>query len=245
MLDWTQRHNVRFLETEKKVFSRLLDVSGTLDGKALTDSCTDLKCCPEAFKNRLTLLDWKTSNHLYLEYIMQIGFYDLAEQEEHGTDFEDWWIIRLGKEDGEFDPWHLDRNAISLGQKAFRSALSLNRDLQSLEEYERARKDAISVIRKAEAERAREVKEATACSYSGKFKGSKFPTCNNGAGCEKCVKIYVDRQVGKMFPSVWTMWDQKQLEAGYVDSATTLDGTIISERATCHHQPVASLLDSL
>jgi hypothetical protein len=214
MLDWAQRHNVRFLETEKKVFSRSLDVSGTLDGKALTDSCGDLKCCGEAFKDRLSLIDWKTSNHLYLEYIMQVGFYWLAENEEHGTQFDDAWIIRLGKEDGEFDPWHLDQDAISWGQKAFRSALDLTRDLAALEEHEKARKDAISVLRKAEAEVARELKARTACSYSSKFKGSKYPTCNGGAGCEKCVQIWLDRQVGSMLGWVWSMWDQKQLGAG-------------------------------
>jgi hypothetical protein len=214
MLDWAQRHNVRFLETEKKVFSRSLDVSGTLDGKALTDSCGDLKCCGEAFKDRLSLIDWKTSNHLYLEYIMQVGFYWLAENEEHGTQFDDAWIISLGKEDGEFDPWHLDQDAISWGQKAFRSALDLTRDLAALEEHEKARKDAISVLRKAEAEVARELKARTACSYSSKFKGSKVRQCWEGGMCTTCAKIYLDRQVEKMFPSVWAMWDQKQLGAG-------------------------------
>ena len=108
-LDWTRAHNVRFLATEQKVFSRLLDISGTLDGKALTDSCEDPKCCPEDFKDRLSLIDWKTSNHLYLEYIMQVGFYWQAELEEHGTVFDDAWVIRLGKEDGEFGPLALGR----------------------------------------------------------------------------------------------------------------------------------------
>ena len=242
MLDWTRAHNVRFIATEQKVFSRTLDVSGTLDGKALTDSCQDLKCCTEAFKDRLTLLDWKTSNHLYNEYIIQVGFYDEAEQEEHGTDFEEWWVIQLGKDTGEFVAWHLDRGSISRGQKAFLSALNLNRDLEDLEEYEKARKDAISVIRKAQAAEARVLKNAEACAYSGKFKGSKYPTCNEGQPCKKCVQIYLDRQVEKMFPSVWTMWDQKQLEAGVETSVVRPSD---SKPATDGRERFARLLDSL
>jgi hypothetical protein len=231
MLDWAQHHNVRFLETEKKIFSRDLDVSGTLDGKALTDSCKDLKCCPEAFQDRLSLIDWKTSNHLYLEYIMQVGFYWQAELEEHGTVFDDAWVIRLGKEDGEFDPWHLDTGAISRGQKAFRSALDLNRDLGDLEEYEKARKDAISVLRKAEAEVARQLKRAEACAYSGKFKGSKYPTCNDGNPCRKCVQIWLDRQVEKNLGWVFKTWEFKQLGAGDAETRDVF--------RTCFDQSVA------
>jgi hypothetical protein len=236
MLDWTRAHNVRFLETEKKVFSRNLDVSGTLDGTALTDSCTDRKCCPEAFIDRLSLVDWKTSNHLYLEYIMQVGFYWLAEQEEHGTAFDDAWVIRLGKEDGEFDPWHLDKNAIYRGQNAFKSALRLTDDMRSLETAEKARKDAISVIRKAEAEVARELKARTACAYSGKFKGSKFPSCNDGKGCEACLKIYLDRQIEKAYGSTWKLWEQKQLGSG---GAGDVGDALVGVVRTSSSQPVS------
>jgi hypothetical protein len=242
MLDWAQRHNVHFLATEQKVFSRNLDVSGTLDGKARTDSCGDRKCCSKDFKNRLSLIDWKTSNHLYLEYIMQVGFYWLAEQEEHGTAFDDAWVIRLGKENGEFDPWHLDTGAISRGQKAFRSALDLTRDLEDLETYEKARKDAISVIKKAEAEVRRELKKTVACAYSSKFKGSKPPTCNLGKGCEACNQIYLDRQIERQVGWVWKTWDFKQLGAGDVGNAKV--GVVRpsrSEHLSRGHQLLASL----
>jgi hypothetical protein len=246
MLDWEQHHNVRFIATEQKVFSRNLDVSGTLDGKALTDSCQDRKCCPEDFADRLSLIDWKTSNHLYLEYIMQVGFYWLAEEEERGTVFDDAWVIRLGKEDGEFDPWHLGKDAISRGQDAFRSALQLTKDMDALEVGEKARKDTISVIRKAEAEVARELKKRVACAYSGKFKGSKRPTCNGGAGCGACLKIYLDRQIDKAYGSTWKLWEQKQLGAGGAgnvgDAVVGVGGTSVRQPLSRGRELLASLL---
>ena len=108
----------------------------------------------------------------------------------------------------------MDAGSISRGQKAFRSALDLNRDLGDLEEYEKARKDAISVLRKAEAAESREEKNKMACSYSSKFKGSKYPTCNDGHPCLKCVQIWLDRQVEKNVGWVWKSWEHKQLGVG-------------------------------
>jgi hypothetical protein len=62
---WMQAHNVRFIRTERKIYSREFDFSGTLDGEALVDSCDDPMCkgCRgRVFKDRHSLIDWKTSN---------------------------------------------------------------------------------------------------------------------------------------------------------------------------------------
>lgn len=68
-------HNIRWVATERKVYSREHQVSGTLDGLAWTDSCSDPCCCSKSYKDHLSLIDWKTSNYLYLEYRMQTAAY--------------------------------------------------------------------------------------------------------------------------------------------------------------------------
>ena len=63
-LKWMVSHNVRWLQTEKKVYSRQWGYAGTADGLCVCDSCGDRLCCPRRFKSRLSLADWKSSNAL-------------------------------------------------------------------------------------------------------------------------------------------------------------------------------------
>ena len=93
-LDWMSEHKVKWLQTERKVYSRLYDYAGTMDGLCLVDG-------------KVSVADWKTSNGLYPEYCYQTAAYQHAYQEETGETIADRWILRLGKEDAEFDPWHL------------------------------------------------------------------------------------------------------------------------------------------
>jgi hypothetical protein len=193
-LSWMAAHNVRWVATEKKIYSREFEIPGTMDGIARTDSCSDRKCCPQEFKDHLSVIDWKTSNNLYIEYIMQVATYRVAEQEENGTAYDDAWIIRLGKEDGEFEPWYLDQEGLQLGWNAFRSALELTRGIKALEEYQKGRKAASKAIKKAEyavlkAEALRE-----ACAGAAKYKGIRPPRCNGGEPCRSCIHKYVDRK---------------------------------------------------
>jgi hypothetical protein len=81
---WMDAHNVRWQETETKIYSRTYDYAGTSDGVAACDSCDDRACCPEAFKDRLCLIDWKSSNHLHDSYLMQTAAYLQALMEEFG-----------------------------------------------------------------------------------------------------------------------------------------------------------------
>ena len=132
-LDWINKHNVRWICTERKVYSRSLEYAGTMDGLCHANSCNDPKCCPVEFKDRLTLVDWKTSNYLYKEYILQTAAYKKAYEEETKEVIEDVWIIRLGKTDSKFEAWHLSEEMRFDGLEAFTSALSLTRVMKSIE----------------------------------------------------------------------------------------------------------------
>ena len=74
-LAWIKAHNVRFLCTERKVYSKEHQVSGTLDGMAWTDSCEDKTCCQGHYKDHLSLIDWKSANYLYTEFLYQSAAY--------------------------------------------------------------------------------------------------------------------------------------------------------------------------
>jgi hypothetical protein len=129
-LKWMQAHNVRWKATERKVYSRKYKVAGTLDGLCLVDSCSDYLCCPgtkerPAFKDRLTVADWKTANGLYPEFCYQTAIYQFAVQEEDGITVEDRWILRLDKEDATFEPWHLTADCYEADLHGFLSCLQL------------------------------------------------------------------------------------------------------------------------
>jgi hypothetical protein len=228
-LGWMAAHNVRWIATEKKIYSREFEIPGTMDGIARTDSCTDKKCCSQEFKDHLSVIDWKTSNNLYLEYIMQVATYRVAEQEENGTAYDDAWIIRLGKEDGEFEPWHLDLEALELGWKAFRSAQELTQWVKALEEWLAGRKAAQRAIKKVEAAERKESKLRDACAGAAKYKGIRPPRCNGGDPCKSCIHRFVDRKwLGVVFSPMLTAGGKDE-ELARVQTAEPDAGSLVLE----------------
>lgn len=194
-LNWMNQHKVRWISTERKVYSRQYKYAGTLDGLCYVSSCSDPRCCPVAFTNRLTVADWKTSNYLYIEYILQVTSYLVAYNEETNANAVDRWIIRLGKDDGEFDPWHLGPETLQDDMAAFLLALDLTRAVNLLEarmaEYKTARskrKAALKAATKAEALKA-------ACKASRTYTGTRKPRCKAfyGEPCEACLKKYNEK----------------------------------------------------
>lgn len=225
-LDWMSRHNVRWICTERKIYSRAYKYAGTMDGLCICDSCYNPLCCPEEFIDRLSVADWKTSNHLYMEYVLQTAGYENAYEEENHVDIEDRWIIRLGKEDGEFEPWHLEKHNFSDDFGGFLDALDLTRRVRLIEGRIAAKKADIRAALKEERNRARIVQEAEekarkaeehskkqkarvealalACTASKTYKGVRKPTCKTGIGggpCVSCAFKYAKMQETKDIPT--------------------------------------------
>jgi len=94
--NWMRRHNVVWLESEKVVYSRKWNFAGTMDGMAYVD-------------DQICIIDWKSSNALRTEYLYQTAAYQAAYEEEHGVKFPGRWILRLGKEEGDFESWFADQ----------------------------------------------------------------------------------------------------------------------------------------
>lgn len=88
--DWRKKHNVTFTHSEEKVYSRLVQVAGTIDAIGMIDGET-------------AIIDFKTSNAIWPEMRLQVSFYKEAWEEMTGLKIAKRWIIRFGKEDGEFE----------------------------------------------------------------------------------------------------------------------------------------------
>lgn len=84
-LEWIDENKVKFLSTERVVYSRKHDFIGKMDIEAKVNS-------------KLALIDIKTSNGIYNTYNMQTAAYVKADEEESGCKYHGRWIIRLAKE---------------------------------------------------------------------------------------------------------------------------------------------------
>lgn len=246
-LDWMQQHNVRWLGTERKVYSRMYKYAGTMDGLCKIDSCGDAKCCPHFYTDRLSIADWKSSNYLYMEYLLQTAAYMQAYIEEmcvvdpHGPLVTDRWVIRLGKEDGEFDPWHAEWDAFKEDFDGFLLALKLGRSVRSIKGRIKAKDDAArdlakavkkaakdareeaeaaaKALAKAEKQQAQEEALRFACKGSEKYKGVRPPRCNEGTPCKSCLAKYAARhpEVEVIDPRAFTIVRTPQLLLGTGD----------------------------
>lgn len=149
--NWMKAHNVRWIETESKIYSKEYGYAGTMDGLALVDSCSDRTCCRHAFKDHLSLIDWKSSNYLYIEYLFQTASYQHAKQEESGMQIVDRWVLRLGKneeEAGKFEPWYMGPEDFAEDFAGFVACLNLVNLLDSVNNRMKDQKNKIRAIKK-------------------------------------------------------------------------------------------------
>lgn len=89
-LDWVKQHKVKFIASEKLVYSMKHGYAGTCDGIALIGK-----------EQKPYIIDYKVSKGLYPGVAMQTAAYQLAETEESGTEYAGRWAIRLSKETEE------------------------------------------------------------------------------------------------------------------------------------------------
>lgn len=273
-LDWMQKHNVRWHSTERKIYSRKYKYAGTMDGLCTCDSCDDPKCCPVPFKDHLTVADWKTSNYLYLEYLYQTAAYMQAYNEEEAYNNRtqgkftpratDRWVIRLGKEDGEFEPWHCNASTTENDIQGFIDCLDLVRRVRNTQARISERKADLRAALKVERDAARAVKEALekaeraeakakrqqerlealqlACGASKKYKGSRKPSCKagkDGGPCVACAFKYAKAQEKKPV--------QKQSNVGAFPhkEIVCLDGMTTEVKNSIKPKPDSEKLQSL
>lgn len=90
-LSWEKQHKVEYIFSERKVYALAENYAGTVDIVALVDGVR-------------SVVDIKTSNFVNEEFWLQTAGYAHALMQEFEEPIEERWIVRLGKEDGAFDP---------------------------------------------------------------------------------------------------------------------------------------------
>ncbi|MGY3406079.1 hypothetical protein ACVWZV_002192 [Bradyrhizobium sp. GM5.1] len=87
-LDWVAANKVKFISSERVVYSKKHDYIGKMDIEAKVNG-------------KLCLIDIKTSSGIYNTFGMQTAAYLKADEEESGRKYHGRWIIRLSKETEE------------------------------------------------------------------------------------------------------------------------------------------------
>jgi hypothetical protein len=119
-LAWRDMNRVEILVTELPLVSDRFRFGGTLDALGTVDG-------------ELSLLDWKTGNRIYPEFIAQVAAYRQL-WEEHNPDqpIKSLHLLRVGKEHGDFHHHSWPLPVLDLGWEAFalmRSLYDLDKQL--------------------------------------------------------------------------------------------------------------------
>ena len=83
-LKWAKENKVKFIHSERKIYSKKHGYAGTLDAEAKVNG-------------KLAIIDFKTSNAFYPEYFLQTVAYQQAREEEEGKKYDGAYIIRFSK----------------------------------------------------------------------------------------------------------------------------------------------------
>lgn len=96
-LDFVKSRDTKFKEAERIIYSREYEYVGRTDVLAELDG-------------RLTIIDYKTANGIYLEMLLQLCLYWFAYEEENGIVLDEGMIVRFDKETGEFHEHTISRD---------------------------------------------------------------------------------------------------------------------------------------
>lgn len=89
-LNWVDDNKIKFLESEKLVYSKKHDYIGTMDAIATING-----------GRKRFVIDYKVANGLYPSVAYQTAGYLKADEEESGAQYAGRWAIRLSKETEE------------------------------------------------------------------------------------------------------------------------------------------------
>lgn len=107
---WAASVKFEPIESELMVYSRRWHYAGTLD-------------CVAKINGKLAVIDFKSSKSYWPEMDLQVSAYRQAYQEMTGRKPKEAWILRLGKEDGEFEA--IQVKSLAKSMRAFKGAYEL------------------------------------------------------------------------------------------------------------------------
>jgi hypothetical protein len=117
---WMDEHRVEPVEPECRIYSRLYRYAGTMDFSAVVDG-------------EPAIVDWKTSAAIYDEYRLQTAAYAEAYGEMSGREVMHRWVVRIGKDDAEFEAVSFSPETLDRDLGAFLAAQALRSRMKEIE----------------------------------------------------------------------------------------------------------------
>lgn len=123
-LKWVEENKIKFISSEQIVYSKKYDYVGIMDCK-FTIGKEEHKI--------VHCGDFKTSKAIYNEYRYQVAGYQGADEEESGEVYGTKWLMRFGKDDGEFEAHEFGDH--DKDYKAFLACLAIKKREKELTVY--------------------------------------------------------------------------------------------------------------
>lgn len=120
-IEWENEHNVKFLSSERKIYSKKYKYAGTLDGEA-------------EINGNLSIIDFKTSKRFYDEHFIQTSAYAKAIEEEDNVKIRKCFVIRFPKDGSEFGV--IEDNDIDMHFESFLGCLTNYKRIRYLKTQE-------------------------------------------------------------------------------------------------------------
>ena len=120
---WNEIMALTYLETEVPMVSEQERYGGTPDAIARSK------------EGRLLLLDWKSSNAVYGDYIIQLAAYGRLWNSNHEEGIQEYYLLRFGKQEGDFHFHSYPPNVIEKAWLAFlhlRALYDLDKELKKV-----------------------------------------------------------------------------------------------------------------
>ena len=119
-LKWLDEEKIKISHPEEILLSKKYGYWGIKD--------SDGKRGKENF-----VLDYKTSKGIYPEMRLQVSSYLKASEEMLGRKYAGYWIIKFGKEDGNFEPLYVPLKEAKKDFEAFLAAFTLKKRLKQID----------------------------------------------------------------------------------------------------------------
>ncbi len=113
-LQWVDEHKIKFIASEQLLYSKKYKYCGIADCIAKVDG-------------KLTLVDFKTSNYMAIEYFAQVSAYAYADMEESGKGYYQSLILKFSKETGDFEQKIRSKEEMKEDYKAFLGLLEVKK----------------------------------------------------------------------------------------------------------------------
>lgn len=138
--DWVKQHGVKFIASEKPVYSKKHKFVGTLDviftlaaEKHKIQHIGDFKTGKFREIKKNVQGTWKVTDvTAYPEHRFQVSAYQAADEEESGKKYGSKWIMYLSKDDGNFTAFEIPADEHADDYTAFLGCVAIKRRMEQL-----------------------------------------------------------------------------------------------------------------